>query len=294
MAMTMSRNREVALVLLCLSLLPLQSFAFAATTPASAITHPPTDMVGINDNHQFFSGGLDPDVVTLGPKLGTHPELGSYAGKNGDNYEVPSGAPILAPLDAKFVGFNNRNSDFRNGMDGTLQVPFDDLQLCFQSTSKDWPGLVFCFYHLKNSPLLLGINANPLCSNAKEWPGVLRAEGLQVFTTNDGIQPSSPQSKACKALLGRAIQRGSVVGYAGNVGTHSQAPIMVKVASKQINPTVKSGNKYLHWVQPDVFFYWKCFKTGAKFEAGVLAYPFECNGFKVPTAQRSLKFKYKL
>jgi hypothetical protein len=268
------------------------SLAQAGSTSASVLTHPPLDMTGINTQQHLFSGGMDPEFVTLGPKEGLHPELGSYPGKIGVNYELPLNSPILAPLDSKFVGFNNRNSDARNGMDGTLQVPFDDLQLCFESTSKDWPGLSYCFYHLRNSPLLQGININKLCSNAKLWPGPLRAEGRQFYAENDGMQPRSTTSKSCKALLGKNIKRGSIIAYAGTVGSHSQAPITVKVRDSSINPTVINGDPFLHWVQSDVFFYWKCYSPKVIFELGVLAYPFECGGYKVPAVQRSLKFKY--
>ncbi|HEY3293253.1 MAG TPA: hypothetical protein VGJ85_06450 [Candidatus Nanopelagicaceae bacterium] len=265
---------------------------FPPKTSVSAITNAPKDMTGINDQHSYFSGGMDPAFVTLGPKTGSKPELGSYNGKTGVNFEIALGKPILAPVDARFIGFNNRNSDFRNGMDGTLQVPFDDLQLCFESTSADWPGLIFCFYHLRNSPLLLGINKSPLCSNAKEWPGALRAEGWQFFTENDYSIPASAVSESCQALLGRAVKRGDVVAYSGTVGDHSQAPIMMKVPDQSINPTVKSGDKNLHWVQGDVFFYWKCYAKDAHFEPGVLAYPWECDGYSVPAAEQSINFKY--
>ena len=249
-------------------------------------------MSGINDHQDLFSGGLDSKIVTLGPTTGLHPELTPYDGKNGMNYEVPVNTPILAPLDSKFMGFNNRNSNFRNGMDGTKQVPFDDLQICFESKSSDWPGLVYCFYHLKNSPLLRGINISKSCSNADEWPGPLRAEGLQVFTEDMYTLPQNSASKSCKGLIGKTVKRGAVVGFAGTVGEHSQAPIMVKVRSPEVSSIVKKGDKFLHWVQPDVFFYWKCFSTKAKFEPGVLAYPFPCNGYKVTAAQRKITFKY--
>lgn len=249
-------------------------------------------MDGINEEHERFSGGMDPDWVTLGPKLGSHPEYGTYPTKTGVNYEIALHAPVLAPMDAEFVGFNNRNSDGRNGMDGTLQVPFDDLELCFESKSADWPGAFFCFYHLKNSPLLLGINKNKACSNAKMWPGPLRAEGRLFYAENDGVEKRSKNSKACEGLLGKKVKRGSVIAYAGTVGDHSQAPIRVKVRDVTLNPTVMKGDQYLHWVQSDSFFYWKCFSSTAKFEPGVMAYPFECGGYKVSKAQRSLKFKY--
>jgi len=258
----------------------------------SALSKPPVNMQGINDQHVLFSGGMDPAFVTLGPKTGSRPDLGSYAGKTGVNFEIPLGKPILAPMDAHFIGFNDRNSDFRNGMDGTLQVPFDDLELCFESTSSDWPGLIFCFYHLQNSPLLLGINKTPACSNAKEWPGPLLAQGWQFFTENDYSTPLNSVSESCQALLGREVKRGAVIAYSGTVGDHSQAPIKMKVLDKSLNPTVKSGNKNLHWVQGDVFFYWKCYGMNAQFEKGVLAYPWECDGYTVPVEEQSVDFKY--
>lgn len=268
------------------------SLIFPPQNSVSAITKPPLSMQGINDQHFLISGGMDPAFVTLGPKTGRRPELGSYDGKTGVNFEIGSGKSILAPIDARFIGFNNRNSDFRNGMDGTLQVPFDDLELCFESTSSDWPGLIFCFYHLQNSPLLLGINKDPLCSNAKEWPGLLRAEGWQFFTENDSAIVGNSVSASCGALLGREIKRGAVIAYSGSVGAHSQAPIRMKVPDKSFNPTVKSGDRNLHWVQGDVFFYWKCYAPNAVFEQGVLAYPWECDGYRVAVEQRSVTFKY--
>lgn len=266
---------------------------FPPKDSASAITLPPVNMVGINDQHGQFSGGMDPNYVTLGPKTGTHPEMGSYDGKNGVNFEIAYGLPILAPIDARFIGFNNRNADYRAADAlGPLRQPFDDLALCFESISPQWPGVIFCFYHLVNSPLLLGINNSPLCSNAKEWPGPLRAEGWQFFTNNDGYKIGDAVSASCKALLGRTVKRGDVIAYSGTVGTHSQAPIAMKVPDKSINPTIIKGDPNLHWVQGDVFFYWKCFSKTAVFEKGVLAYPWECGGYQAPREQRLITYKY--
>jgi hypothetical protein len=64
---------------------------FPPKTSVSAITQVPENMQGINDQHSLFSGGMDPAFVTLGPKTGSHPELGSYAGKTGVNFEIPLG-----------------------------------------------------------------------------------------------------------------------------------------------------------------------------------------------------------
>lgn len=249
-------------------------------------------MKGINDHAEVFSTGLDPAVITLGPKVGNKPSLPTYSGQTGLVVELADGDPVLAPMDMRFIGFNNRNSDYRIATNGTRQEPFDDLELCFESTNADWPGLIFCVYHMQNSPLLLGLNRDPSCSNAVEWPGPLRAEGLQVGTNGDKTIPGSANSIACKALLGRVIPRGSVIAFAGSVGPHSQAPIRMKVKDPSVNPLVTFGDKHLHWVQPDVFFYWKCFGPGVGFAPGVLAYPFECDGYRVPAGQRSVVFKY--
>ncbi len=266
---------------------------FPPADSVSAITNPPKSMVGINDQHAQFTGGMDPNYVTLGPKTGTHPEMGSYDTKIGVNFEIAYGLPILAPIDARFISFNNRNSDYRAADNlGPLRQPFDDLDLCFESTHADWPGLIFCFYHLKNSPLLLGIDKSALCSNAKEWPGPLRAEGWQFGTTGEGYLFGNSISASCQALLGRTLKRGDVIAYSGTVGTHSQAPITMKVPNEAINPTVTKGDKNLHWVQGDVFFYWKCFSKDAVFEKGVLTYPWECGGYQAPREQRSVSFKY--
>ena len=268
------------------------NYAFAETTPASIITHPPVDMTGINTNQEYWSGGLDPKVVTLGPTTGLHPELIPYDGKIGMNYELPIFTPILAPLDSIFIGFNNGSADFKIDEEGNIQKPLDDLKICFKSTSKDWPGLIYCYYHLSNSPLLRGINITKACSNSKEWPGPMRAGGVQIFTENTMIAPNDSRTKACQALLGRKMKRGDLVGYAGTVGPHSQAPIIVKVKSETESAIVKMGDKYMHWVQPDVFFYWKCYSKTAIFEPGVLAYPFPCDGYALSKAQRNPKFKY--
>lgn len=267
----------------------------AAPTPASAITHPPLSMVGINTDPNWVDGGLDPAIVTLGPTKSTYQttKIDWYTDKIGMNFIIGYGKPVLAPIDGKFVGFNNRNANYRAADDlGPFRQPFDDLEVCFESTSADWPKLVYCFYHLQNSPLLRGIDVNPLCGRSDSWPGPMRAEGRQIFATNEGIAPTNAAGIACGGLIGKSIKRGSVVGYAGTVADHSQAPMKVKVWNSKKNTLEKNGDLNLHWVQPDAFFFWKCYSPSANYEAGVLAYPFECGGFKVPTEQQVTTFKY--
>jgi len=116
-------------------------------------------MVGINDHNNIFFGGMDPAFVTLGPKFGLTPNIPVYSGKLGVNVEYS---------------------------------PFDDLRLCFESTSSDWPGLIICIYHLKNSPLLRGMNKNKLCSNAPLYPGPPKGAGrclllLEVLLTGSNV-----------------------------------------------------------------------------------------------------------
>lgn len=268
---------------------------------ASVLTFPPRDMAGINDHNNVFFGGMDPAYVTLGPKVGLTPEIPVYSGKLGVNIEIPDRAPLLAPINMKLIGFENQSADTKivpgpdpkTGEVNVKYTPFDDLRLCFESTSSDWPGLIICMYHLKNSPLLLGMNKNKLCSNAPLYPGSPKGAGRLFYADMDGVADSTQGGKACDGLLGRKLNRGQLIGYTGSVGVHSQAPIQMKVRDVSFNPRVKNGDPNLHWVQGDVFFYWKCFSPKATFEPGVLAYPFECNGYKVPSAQRITTYKYK-
>ncbi len=263
--------------------------------PASAITHPPSSMVGINTETNWVEGGLDPAIVTLGPTKSTDGsnKVNWYTDKVGMNFYIGYSEPVLALIDSKFVGFNNRNADYRAADDlGPLRQPFDDLEVCFESTNADWPKLVYCFYHLQNSPLLRGINVNPLCGRSNSWPGPMRAAGRQIFATNEEMAPESQSGTACEGWIGKTVKRGSVVGYAGTVATHSQAPLKVKVWNSKKNTLVKNGDLNLHWVQPDAFFFWKCYSPTANYESGVMAYPFECGGYKLPSEQRSTSFKY--
>jgi hypothetical protein len=71
------------------------------------------------------------------------------------------------------------------------------------------------------------------------------------------------------------------------------APFCFKVSDTSINPTVIKGNRYLHWVQPSSFFYWKSYRPDAIFPRGVLAYPFETDGYQLPAEQHDVNFKYK-
>ena len=311
------RRKSAVIFLVIGLLLPITVTATAATKPspspshttlifppatsASVLTQPPLSMDGINDHNDIFFGGMDPAWVTLGPKYGLTPDVPAYSGKLGVNVEIPDGSLVLAPIDMKFIGFKdmsaktkiNPNPDPKTGEVNIKYSPLDDLRLCFESISKDWPGLIICIYHLKNSPLLLGINKNKLCSaNTLYDPNSARFGGWLFYPDNDGDMGINAGGVACQSLLGRKMKRGQVIGYTGSVGKHSQAPIQMKVPDRSINPLVKNGDVNLHWVQGDIFFYWKCYSPKAVFEPGVLAYPWECNGYKVAKAQRSVTYKY--
>ena len=210
-------------------------------------------------------------------------------------FELPRGTPILAPLSMVFVGFNNRNAIFRIGPQGERFEPFDDLELCFESVDDDWPGLVICTYHLMTSPLLLGQDSNPACGRVDEWPGsVLQAQGHLWSDNSDGFVTETSASRVCQPLIGQTLERGQLIGFAGNVGDHSMAPFRFKVPDESVNELVRRGNSNLHWVQPGAFFYWKCFAPDGDFSQGILAYPFECEGYELPGEQQSPDFKYQL
>jgi hypothetical protein len=248
-------------------------------------------MEGINTHAEVFSTGAYPDLITLGPKLGSHPEYPAYATKHSIGVELARGTPLLAPIDMVFIGFNDSTAEYRI-QNGQKQTPYYDLELVFESASPDWPGMIIKAYHLYSSPLIIGHNQNPDGSAVQEWGKVAQVEGHLYGPFTDAVNPPKGTPGACQALLGYKVKRGELIGFAGGVGPHTFADFCFKVSDTKENPTVQLGNRYLHWVQPDVFFYWKSYSPDADFPSGVLAYPFECDGYQLPAEQRDVNYKY--
>jgi hypothetical protein len=189
------------------------------------------------------------------------------------------------------VGFKNRNAIYRI-QEGQKQPQYNDLMLCFESASPDWPGMIIVVYHLLSSPLLLGHNQDPDCGECEEWGNTFQAQGHIFYDINEHIYTENSNARSCDDLIGHLVKRGELIGFAGIVGTHSMAAFCFKVSHTSVNPTVQRGNRYLHWVQPGSFFYWKCYSPDADFPSGVLAYPFECDGYQLPAEQHDVNFKY--
>jgi hypothetical protein len=248
-------------------------------------------MEGINTHTEMYGTGADPNIITLGPKVGGHPGWEPYSNKTSMEFELKHGVPILAPIDMVLVGFNNGSAEYRIRSDGQQQAPYNGLLLYFESVSPDWPGMIIGSYHLLSSPLLPGHNQNPDCSEIEEWGSTEQMQGHIFYVFDDYFQEKG-NARSCEALIGHSIKRGEVIGFAGSVDTHSMAPFRFKVSHTSENPTVKSGNRYLHWVQPGSFFYWKCYSPGTKFPSGVLAYPFECGEYQLPAERHDVNFKY--
>src|SRR3989338_7843507 len=186
-------------------------------TSASAITSPPSSMEGINTHTEVFGTDSDPKMITLGPKLGSHPELPAYDTHHGLVFELKiHGTPVLAPIDMALVGFQN-NSSYRT--DGQNITPMDDLVLFFESASPDWPGMIIFVYHLYGSPLLRGHMINPDCSAFKEPRGenvIDQAQGRLFMGMRDYVTDKG-NAGACQALIGYAVKRGELIGFAGTV-----------------------------------------------------------------------------
>ena len=259
-------------------------------TSASAITSPPPSMEGINTHTQTYGTGADPDIITLGPKVGSNPDWPTYPNKHGMEFELAHGTPILAPLDMVLIGVSDQNSDYRI-QSGKKVTPFDDLLLCFESASPDWPGMIVVVYHLKSSPLLIR-HSTVQNGTEVEWGTSVQSRGHLFFEFDDYTLQEKGEAQSIDALIGYTVKRGELIGFAGSVGTHSMASFCFKVSHTQENPTVQKGNRYLHWVQPSAFFYWKAYSPDASFPGGVLAYPFECDGYQLPPEQHDLGFKY--
>ena len=193
-------------------------FGQNAYSASSALTKPPTDLSGINEMHNLleklnskiqFGTHADPGIITLGPPSGGPPGYPAYKGKTSMNIKMPLDTPVLAPIDMVLVGFDNRSALRHNEF-----TPFDDLELCFESASEDWPDMVVCFYHLRTSPLLLGHLINKECGLVKEWLGSRgsNASGKILYLMNEsffgnGGIPSAKDPKPCKAEIGRFVKR---------------------------------------------------------------------------------------
>jgi hypothetical protein len=262
-------------------------------TSACAITSPPLSMEGINTHTEVYGTGADPNIITLGPKVGGHPGWTPYEHKPGMSFETYNrGSPVLAPFDMVLVGFRDTsNNQIVSG--GTI-AHSDDVKLSFESASPDWPGVYMTVYHLLTSPLLTG-HTQSLSNDLAAPP----AQGYQFFW--DGSYNVSPTGNATSygALIGYKVKRGELIGFAGSVPTgsvekpmHNFADFYFFVPDTSVNPNIKRGNVYLHLVQPGSFFYWKCYSPDVNFSSGVLAYPFECDGYQLPAEQHDVNFKY--
>jgi len=163
--------------------------------------------------------------------------------------------------------------------------------------------MIIYVYHLYSSPLLLGQNINPDCGDVEPGTGITQAQGHLYMVFNDYVADKG-NAGACEALIGYMVKRGELIGFAGSVGTHSFVDIGFKVSDTSENPLfglnpkgldpsiAQTGNPYLHWVQPGLFFYWKSYSPDADFPSGVLVYPFETDGYQLPAEQHDVNFKY--
>ncbi len=268
---------------------PVKSVQGVPAASACAITSPPPSMEGINTHTELYGTGADPNIITLGPKVGGHPGWPTYEHKPGMGFEAyKGGSPVLAPFDMVLVGFRDTSTQIVSG--GT-SAHSDDVKLFFESASPDWPGVYMTVYHLLTSPLLTG-HTQSSSNDLLDPP----AQGYQLFW--DGNYTLSPTGNAAAygALIGYKVKRGELIGFAGTVpagaNTHSFADFYFHVPDTSVNPNITKGDIHLHLVQPGSFFYWKSFSPNANFPNGVLAYPFECDGYQLPSEQRDVIFKY--
>ncbi len=210
-----------------------------AHSASSALTEPPSDMSGINEMHKVllkknskirFGTHADPKVITLGPKQGGKPGFKPYKGKYSLNIAMPLDTPILAPIDMTFIVFKSNSAKKKKKM-----KPFDDLEMCFESNTKDWTGMIVCFYHLRTSPLMKGHLVNNECSRIENYDikkiayGEGRVFGTMIDVIFGETHKSSRDPKPCQAELGKQIKRGEVIAFSGQVGRHEFSSIKIKV-----------------------------------------------------------------
>eukprot|EP00614_Pseudopedinella_elastica_P007762 CAMPEP_0172598354 /NCGR_PEP_ID=MMETSP1068-20121228/18393_1 /TAXON_ID=35684 /ORGANISM="Pseudopedinella elastica, Strain CCMP716" /LENGTH=322 /DNA_ID=CAMNT_0013398197 /DNA_START=274 /DNA_END=1242 /DNA_ORIENTATION=- len=215
--------------------------------------------------------GTDADsaMITYGPTEAFNPSSPTYPGSTSVTFEGVLHEPVLAPIRAKFIGWMNRNVLQRSRDDGIVQSPYNDLELCFESLEKaKWPQAIFCVYHLYTTPLLRGhLESNSDCWEQSTWGSMeQQGEGRTFYeTTEMHIHDGGPRARACKALLGRTVEAGDVIGYSGRVDTHAMVPMRWKVKTDFKNPLQDSGDTcgdpYLQWTQPMRFLEFACSRS---------------------------------
>ncbi len=231
-----------------------------------------------------FGTPADTKMITLGPtKLPKYfKDMPPYKGKTSLNIKMPRETKVLAPMDMQFIGYKNRNAEFRKTSQGTLR-PFDDLELCFKSVEEN-PSVIMCAYHLKHSPLLPKMFKNTDCNVRKDWDvgdASVSKAGLVFYETNTSEYfYNGSSSDNCGAVLGQIIKRGDIIGYSGTVGKNPHTGFRFKVRHTKRNPLSSTNKIYdvrFHWVQPSIFFDWACFKQNKTYEAHIMTYPFDCD-----------------
>ncbi|MCR4322536.1 MAG: hypothetical protein NUV61_00410 [Candidatus Azambacteria bacterium] len=256
---------------------------------ASAITSPPPSMEGINTHTELYGTGADPNIITLGPKVGGHPGWPPYEHKPGMSFEAYNrDSPVLAPFDMILVGFRDTSTQI---VSEGISAHSDDVKLFFESASPDWPGVYMTVYHLSTSPLLTGHTQGS--SNDLLAPP---AQGFQLFWDGNFTLPPTGNASSYGALIGYKVKRGELIGFAGTVpagaGAHHFADFYFSVPDTSVNPNIQKGDIHRHLVQPGSFFYWKSYSPDTDFPSGVLAYPFEADGYQLPAEQHNVNFKY--
>ena len=61
-------------------------------------------MDGINTHTEVYGTGADPNIITLGPKIGGCTGCPPYPNKNSMEFELDHGTPVLAPIDMVLIG----------------------------------------------------------------------------------------------------------------------------------------------------------------------------------------------
>ncbi len=250
---------------------------------------PNTSQVDKLINQILFQGGAKisygdqahPDMITLGPKKDERLDTSSYKGNRSIEISMPLSTPALAPLDLEFVGYINRSAKIKKSSSGKIKQPYDDLELCFKSINRK-TQLVMCVYRARSSPLVPKLFKTKWCNLRPDWNigerGVPKG-GFIYYERNTVNFYDFKKDDVCGVKIGTIIKRGQILAYPGAQGDKTRIDFRFKVYDEKPNPLLdkkKTFNFNLHWVQPTVFFDWKCFEEDRAYGSEVLTYPFDC------------------
>jgi len=162
--------------------------------------------------------------ATVGNLVNRCSDHKGYKNKQGASLYLKRGTPILAPTDLFLVKAQNKTAQRRCKGNYNCQTPYDDLHLWFEDVNAN----VFYFYHLmEENPFVVGFG-----------------KGSCNMPNKFGTEHHKREPENCGGYQKRTVQKGEVIGYSGQTGSHPHISFAVQIWNHPDFPEQKG------WVVP--------------------------------------------